>query len=114
MHFSTTVKIIITAIPALLIVFSGLLKLSGSKQVVETLTKVGVGPYIRPLGIAEIIFAALFVIPATNNIGFILLACYFSGALATDLSHKNKIVPPIMILVLLFVAEYLVNAEMFF
>jgi len=114
MHLSTTWSIVITAIPALLIVMSGLYKLSGSKQIVEALTKVGVIQYIHLLGIAEIVFAALFVIPATNSIGFILLACYFSGAVATDLSHGSKIVPPVMILASLFVAQCLVNPEMFF
>jgi formate-dependent nitrite reductase membrane component NrfD len=114
MHLSTTWSIIITAIPALLIVTSGLFKFSGSKQIVETLTKVGVIQYARYLGIAEIVFAILFVIPATNPIGFILLACYFSGALATDLSHGSKIVAPLMILGSLFIAQLLANAEIFF
>ena len=114
MHLNTTWSIIITAIPALLIVFSGLAKLAGAKPVVEALSKAGVIQYIQFLGIAEILFAALFVIPATNSIGFVLLACYFSGALATDLSHGAKIMPPLMILGLLFVAQYLVNPTMFF
>ncbi|MEJ0103786.1 MAG: DoxX family protein [Bacteroidota bacterium] len=114
MHLSTTWSVIITAIPALLVIFSGVLKLSGSKQVVETLTRVGVVQYIRLLGIAEIVFAALFVIPAVNSIGFIFLVCYFSGALATDLSHGSRIVPPVIILVLLFAAQWLVNPQMFF
>ena len=114
MNLNTTWSIIITAIPALIILASGLAKLSGSKQVVEALSKVGVLQYIQVLGIAEILFAALFVIPATNSIGFILLACYFSGALAADLSHGSKILPPVLILALLFVAQYLANPTMFF
>jgi hypothetical protein len=114
MHLSTTWSVIITAIPALLIVVSGFLKLSGSKQLVEALTKAGVVQYTQLLGIAEIVFAVLFVIPATNSIGFILLVCYFSGALATDLSRGSKIAAPLIILVVLFIVQWLVNAEMFF
>ena len=80
---------------------------------VDTLTKVGVLEYMKYLGIAEIIFAILFVYPPTNTIGFILLACYFSGALATDLSHKNSIVAPLVILFLLFIAELITNNDVF-
>jgi hypothetical protein len=110
---NTTLSFIIIAIPALLIIVSGVFKLTGSKQVVETLTKVGVVQYTAVLGVAEILFALLFLWPVTNGIGFILLVAYFAGALAVDLSHKNKIVPPLMILCLLFVAEYLTHPVIF-
>ena len=88
-------------------------KLTGSKQVVESLTKVGVLEYAKYLGLAEIVFAILFVYPPTNAIGFILLACYFSGAIATDLSHKRPIVAPFVILSMIFIAEILVNNNLF-
>jgi hypothetical protein len=54
----------------------------------------------------EIIFAALFIYPKTMKIGFILLSCYFAGALATELSHGsafNAFLP----LVLLWIAALL-------
>jgi hypothetical protein len=113
MHLTTTWEIAIRAIPAAIIIFSGYAKLTGHKQVIDTLTKVGVIEYSKLLGIAEIIFAILFVYPPTNPIGFIMLVCYFSGALATDLSHKNKIVAPVVFLVILFVVEVITNREMF-
>jgi DoxX-like family len=113
MQLNSTWSLIVTIIPALLVIASGVFKLSGSKQIVDALTKVGVINYIRYLGIAEIIFAILFIFPPTNSIGFILLACYFSGAIATDLSHKNSIVAPVVILSLIFIAEILTNNNLF-
>ena len=113
MQLNETWSLIVTIIPALLVIASGFFKLSGSKQVVESLTKIGVLEYAVYLGLAEIIFAVLFVYPPTNAIGFILLACYFSGAIATDLSHKRPIVAPLVILSMIFIAEILVNNNLF-
>ena len=113
MQLNSTWSLIVTIIPALLVIASGVFKLSGSKQVVDTLTKVGVIEYAKYLGIAEIVFAILFIYPPTNSIGFILLACYFSGAIATDLSHKNSIMAPLVILTLIFIAEILANNNLF-
>jgi len=78
------------------------------------LTIMGVGEYLSLLGLAEILFALLFLYPPTRNIGFIFLICYFSGALATDLSHKNTIVAPVVILVILFVVQYINSPALFF
>jgi hypothetical protein len=113
MNLSTTTSVIITAIPALLIIMSGFAKLAGTKQVVETMTKIGALQYMKVFALAEILFAALFVIPATNGLGFVLCVCYFSGALATDLTHGRKVVAPVVFLVMLFVVEWLVNSSIF-
>lgn len=114
MNLSPALSIIITAIPALLVAFSGVAKLSGMKPVVEGLTKAGVIQYITLLGIAEIVSAILFAIPATNVIGFLLLIGYFCGAIATDLSHGNKILPPVIILLIIVAAQLLAHPSMFF
>jgi len=107
-------KFVLVAVPALFVILSGVFKLVKNKKVVETLAKAGVGKYIPLLGVAEIIFALLFLYPPTRNIGFILLVCYFSGALAVDLSHKSPLVAPFVFLVLLFVAQYVNNPALFF
>lgn len=107
------VKYILIGIPAGMAILSGIMKIAGSKKIVEMLNKVGVGKLTPVLGIAEILFAFLFIYPPTRNLGFILLVCYFSGALAIDLSHKTPVFPPIMLLTILFVAQY-VNVPAFF
>ena len=73
------IQILATWIPALLIALSGVLKLSGNPAIVETMTRLGVGRYLRLLGVMEVAFAVLFVIPATMKLGFILASCYFGG-----------------------------------
>jgi len=81
------INLLATWIPALGIAFLGVLKLLGNPRVAEEMSKLGVGRYLRLLGVMEIAFAAMFVVPATMKLGFILASCYFAGAIATELSH---------------------------
>jgi hypothetical protein len=104
---------ILTSIAGLLILTSGIMKLAAGQMIVEGMTKLGVGPYIPLLGTMEIAFTVLFFIPKTTKIGFLLITCYFAGALATDLSHGNPIMTPILILVLVWVAAFLRKPEIF-
>src|SRR5262249_2298812 len=64
------INLLATWIPAVLIAFLGVLKLTGNPRVVEEMSKVGVGRYLRLLGVMEIAFAALFVVPATMKRSF--------------------------------------------
>jgi DoxX-like protein len=82
------INLLATWIPALLIALLGVLKLTGNPRVADELSKLGVGRYLRLLGVMEIAFAALFVLPATMKLGFILASCYFAGAVATELSRN--------------------------
>lgn len=97
-----------------LVILSGIYKFTGSEKVMTTLEKAGVAQFKNYLGLGEIVFAVLFLIPVTSQIGFLLLICYFSGALAVDLSHKNLFIAPLVILVLIFVAGYLNSPSLFF
>jgi hypothetical protein len=108
-----TIGWVLAGTAGLLIVTSRIAKLAGAAPIVEGLTKLGVGPYIPVLGTMELVFAALFLVPKTSKIGFLLIASYFAGALATDLSHGNTIVTPLVILVLVWVAAFLKKPEIF-
>ncbi|MET7257666.1 DoxX family protein [Dyadobacter fermentans] len=104
--------IVLTALASALPVLSGVMKLSQNPEIVETLSKVGVGDYLIPLGLMEIGFTALFVYPKTMKIGFLLLTCYFAGALATELSHGtafNAVLP----LALIWIAASLRDRSVF-
>jgi hypothetical protein len=61
----------------------------------------------------EIAFTALFIFPKTMKIGFILLSCYFAGALATELSHNGPLLNPVMPLALVWIAAFLRNPSIF-
>jgi len=97
------IDIIAAIIPASMVILSGILKLTGVKSMVEKLSAMGVGPYIPLLGMMEILFALLFIFPKTMRLGFVLLSCYFAGAIATDLSHGGSIVNAMIPLSLVWV-----------
>jgi hypothetical protein len=112
MKFKRIITIIITGLAVAMVVLSGVMKLSGNADGAKMLEAVGVGQYRVGLGLAEIIFAALFAYPKTMKIGFILLSCYFAGALATELSHHvplNALTP----LVLIWMAALLRDKSIF-
>ena len=95
-----TKKIIATVImllPACMLVVSGLVKLAGGEAVVNGLTKMGFGPYIKIFGLAEIIFAVLFLIPATYKTGFFLILSYLGGAAAVEIAAGQ---PPMGLLLI--------------
>ncbi len=102
------ITIVVTALAALMVIFSGIMKLSMGEEIVATMSKFGVGDYIIVLGIMEITFSLLFLYPKTMKVGFLLLICYFAGALATELSHGlpfNALIPMILIWVAAFLRD---------
>jgi hypothetical protein len=108
------INLLATWIPALLIALSGALKLSGNPKIAEAMSRLGVGRYLRLLGVMEIAFAAMFVVPATMKLGFILASCYFGGAIATELSHGALKVNPFIPIVLLWIGAFIRDRSIFF
>jgi uncharacterized membrane protein YphA (DoxX/SURF4 family) len=107
------ITIIVTILAAAMIVLSGIMKLTNNEQVVTGMTKLGVGKFLPLLGCMEIAFTALFLFPKTRKIGFILLSCYFSGAMATDLSHGESVMAATMTLILIWIAAFLLDSSIF-
>jgi hypothetical protein len=107
------IQALATWIPALLIGLSGVLKLSGNSQVIAQMTMLGVGRYVRVLGVMELTVAVLFVVPATMKLGFILASCYFGGAIATELSHDALKANPFIPIVLLWIGAFLRDRSIF-
>src|SRR4051812_31934371 len=100
------ISIIVTIIAAGLVILSGILKLTGSPRIVRQLNEVGMGRFIILLACLEFLFTALFIIPRTTRIGFILLSCYFAGAIATDLSHRENIMSAAIRLMFVWIAAF--------
>ena len=109
-----TINLFATWIPALLIGVGGVLKLSGNPTIAGEMSKLGVGRYLRLLGVIEISFAALFVVPATMKLGFILASCYYAGAIATELSHESLKVNPFIPIALLWIGAFIRERSIFF
>jgi DoxX-like family len=102
------ITIVVTSLAALMVILSGIMKLTMSEEIVTGMTNVGVGNFIIVLGLMEIAFTLLFIYPKTMKIGFLLLICYFAGALATELSHNtpfNALIPMILIWVAAFLRD---------
>ena len=114
MDTSSIVRTAAAWIPALLIAMSGGMKLAGGRAVVESMTKLGVGRYVRLLAAMELTCAVLFVIPATMKLGFILASCYFAGAIATELSHGALTANPFVPLVLVWIGAFIRDRSLFF
>ncbi|WP_080057624.1 DoxX family protein [Spirosoma aerolatum] len=106
------VTIVITVLAAGMVILSGIMKLTQSAQVMESLNKVGVGHYVILLGCMEIGFTLLYLYPKTMKLGFILLSCYFAGAIATELSHGTPF-NALMPIVLIWISAFLRDKTMF-
>jgi len=100
------ITLIFTVLAAAMPIMSGVMKLTKSPDVVAQLTKAGVGDHMSMLGMMEIVFAALFIYPKTMKLGFILLSCYFAGAIATELSHGSSL-NAVLPIVLVWIATFL-------
>lgn len=106
------ISIILMAIPSFMLVTSGVMKIAGAQQIVEGLTKGGLGSYITLFGIIELISVALFIYPKTYKIGFLLICCYLGGALSIELASGQ---PPMaaIFLTLIWISVYLKDKGMF-
>ena len=113
MKIRKIITVTVTILAVAMVVFSGVMKFIGGEEIRITMEKLGVQPYLLILGSMEIVFALLFLFRPTMKIGFILLTCYFSGALATELSHGtpfNAALP----LALVWISAYLRDKTIFF
>ena len=104
--------IVFTVLAVGISALSGVFKLTGGEEVATKLGQMGVADYAIVFGLMEISFAALFAFPKTMKIGFILLSCYFAGAMATELSRGSSLnaLTPI---VLVWIAAFLRDSSIF-
>lgn len=111
-----TKKIIINSVLAftsLLVIISGLMKAIQLPWSVQGLVKFNLPNSAIPLGLMEIAFMILFIYPKTMRIGFILLSCYFAGAMATELSHDGSMINPGVPLILIWITAFLRDKSIF-
>lgn len=111
-NIKRALTLIFTVLAAGMVLFSGTMKLTQTPEVMATFRKTGVEQYVYLLSAMEIVFALLYLYPKTMKLGFILLCCYFAGAIATELSHNlplNAILP----LVLIWISAFLRDERIF-
>jgi uncharacterized membrane protein YphA (DoxX/SURF4 family) len=87
---------VVSALPALILIFSGVLKLTKPPAVVQGFNKFGYPErLLLPLGIVEIGCTVVYLIPRTSVLGAILMTGYLGGATATHvrMSDPSFIMP---------------------
>ena len=89
------------------------MKLTAQPQLVEVFSKTGLLPYMKLLGIAELVFVSLFLWSRTLRISLILLTGYFGGAMAIELSQHIFFIMPAAILVFVWLAAFLRDNSLF-
>lgn len=109
----TLVAGLVTAVPTLMVTASGLMKLMGGPEIKAAMKTVGAADLVVPLGLMELLFAALFVYPRTMKLGLLLLTSYFAGAIATDLTHGRSPGSAAMVLTLVWIAAFIRDRSAF-
>jgi hypothetical protein len=105
--------LIATIVPPLPVIVSGVMKFSGSEMIVQGFTALGVARYLPFLGTAEIVFAALFIPRRTMKLGFMLLSCYFAGAMATEVSHGMVPYVPAALIAIVWICTFIRDRSAF-
>jgi hypothetical protein len=103
----------VSALPVLMLLMSGIMKLAGPPAVVEGLTHLGYSDSLAlPLGIVELVCTALYVIPQTAVLGAILLTGYLGGATATHLRINEPFFAAIVLGMLVWLGLFLRDARL--
>ena len=83
-------------------------KLAHVPQVIAQMNSVGFsGEKLTLVAILELLSALLFLIPATRSAGLLLVSSFLGGAIATHLQHGQSILPPSMMLIVLWLGAWL-------
>lgn len=103
--------VVVGLLAALFLTSSGS-KLTGSQEMVTNFEKWGLSGWLTIVGIGELVSAILYLIPRTSSLGVLLLSAHMGGAIVTHLCHGEPFVFQAVILVLVWVGNYLRNPEM--
>lgn len=97
---------ILSGLVTLIFVATGAMKFTGGEQNVKMAELVGGQTTLFILGGLQLLFALLFWIPRTAVVGFLLMACYMAGAMATHLVIKESFALQTGIEALIWVAGF--------
>jgi hypothetical protein len=84
---------VVSAVPVLMLLFSGVMKLAKPAAVVEEFARLGYPEsVILGIGITEIVCTLIYAIPRTSVLGAVLLTGYLGGAVATHVRAGDGVV----------------------
>jgi len=99
---------IFSALPVLLLLFSGTMKVLRLETVVHSFEELGYpGSVILGIGIAELVSAVVYAIPQTAVLGAILMTGFLGGATATHVRAGQPFFAPILVGVFVWSGLYL-------
>lgn len=99
---------ILSTLPMLMLIMSGVMKLMQPPGLVEGFAKLGWPLSLAlGLGIVELVCTALYAIPRTSVLGAILLTGYLGGAIATHARIGDPFIAPIILGVMIWLGLYL-------
>ena len=103
--------LIISALPAVLLLMDGVMKLFKPRFVVEPTVQLGYPEsVIIPIGIVLVVSTVLYLVPRSSFLGAILLTGYLGGAVATHVRVGGGLFPvlfPVVFGVLIWLGLYL-------
>jgi hypothetical protein len=109
-------KLPLRTLPTLLvsaaICIGAVLKISGIHPMMPHFVEMGLQPYLKILGIFEILSVLCFLFPKTIKAGLLLLTGYFGGAMAAEMPY-HMMAAPALVLVLVWVAAFIRKPELF-
>jgi hypothetical protein len=106
---------VLSAIPVLLMIMSGVMKLSHSPAVVQGFGEAGiVEGLITPIGLIELACVVIYLVPPTAVLGAILMAGYLGGAVLTHLraGQVSQALSPFIVGVLAWAGLWLRDARL--
>jgi len=99
---------VISALPVLMLLFSGVMKLVKPALLVQEFVRLGYPESLAlGIGILELSCTVVYVIPRTSIFGAILLTAYLGGATATHVRIGDPFFGPVVLGVLVWVGLYL-------
>lgn len=99
---------VLSVVPALMLVMSGVMKVTKSEAVVKGFADMGWPESVAVgLGIVELVSTALYLIPRTCVLGAILLTGYLGGAIATHVRMEDAFLVPAVLGVVVWGGLYL-------
>lgn len=99
---------ILSALPILMLISSGIMKLARPPFLVQSFDHLGLPMHLAaPLGILEIGCVVVYLIPRTSILGAILVAAYLGGATATNVRIGDPWIFPVLLGMLAWAGLYL-------
>jgi hypothetical protein len=99
---------VLSVLPALVFVMSGVMKISHNPKMVEGLGKAHISEgALTPIGIVEILCVVVYLVPQTAVLGAVLFTAYAGGIIIVHLHEGQSLIAPIVLSGVLWLGLYL-------